>query len=167
MLADSDYAAITTVRKCRLKNTADLEETERCNVNVGQRYGTIKNERRFAEVRAHRDTAADKIIDRGRVYITRSMKDGEKICVSFSFLLFYAPFSPRFVFASEGTLVPSAVSLLSRKQRRTRRIDRAFYWRADLVFWKRHNFPRPTSRSPSRLHTRTLLHIYARDRRAI
>lgn len=67
-------------------------------------------------------------------------------------LFFYAPFF-RLCIERETR----RVCLSFREERRTRRIDRAFYWRADLVLWKRHNFLHPTS---DVAHTLALL--YAR-----
>lgn len=83
---------------------------------------------------------------------SHSMKDEEKARDARLFS-FTCPF---FGFVSSEKRA-ECMCLSFREERRTCRIDRAFYWRAGLVLWKRHNFLHPTS---DIAHTLTLL--YAR-----
>lgn len=126
-------------------------------VNVGQRYNTIKSDWQFAEARAHRDRDGDKIVDRGRVQSLARWKT-EKKARGARLLSFMRPFF-RLCIERETR----RVCLFPREERRTRRIDRAFYWRAGLVLWKRHNFLHPTS---DVAHTLVLLYARKNVRRA-
>lgn len=82
---------------------------------------------------------------------SHSMKDGEK-ARDWRLFSFMRPF---FRLCIEQETHQACLSF--REERRTRRIDRAFYWRADLVLWKRHNFLHPTSNV-----VQTLTLLYAR-----
>lgn len=123
------------------------------SVNVTIRLKAIGNSRRREH---HRDRDGDKIIDRGRV---QSLDERRRKGARRASLFFYAPLFFRLCIERET----HRACLSSREERRTRRIDRAFYWPADLVLWKRHNFLHPTS---DVAHTLALLYARKNVRRA-